>query len=892
MAENSPGFIASAVSVVAGVALIVLSGGSLAVPGASLIIAGVFAAGSIAFMPDANEAVDDRQSPTYGFAQFRNPKKGDTPLNVIYAADGIKVAPVWLQAFITPRGMADDDERRASRFQSLSGLLGFGEGPITEVTEIRFNDEPVLERIDRPLVPAPNGTRTKWTLSNNRVLPKTVSVTLDGVEKGYFLANKSEMIGTGDGVTTTYSFRIPDDIADEVPVEFYNRDPANELPGDPDQWKFAGFQTWLITKNRLIIHRDEPLAFGQTLYMQYGVHTTDGLTITQKDDKLVLKFDVAPATDSKLRVNMLRKNIRGMDLYIRHGGAHQLPVWGFHSVRNSQGVQEDLPQGVIKDATTNSDEGVDDVVVLLASGVSGAQKIDPKDGDTSGVKMQFKLEVKRVTATAAGTDTFDIFYRLPDPRGADANANKASDEFQVLGHSANQLFWGFSIRNLLDKYADKKQGTNKGAAARKAADDFTRDTYEVQVTRTNPVAADTNQNWADELVFVAITEVQDEMLNLPGTSLLGFHALGTEKLNGSAPNVTALVKGKRNVEKLVPVSDEFLWTPGVDNQSNRVWASIDLITNFRYGWGAHYTKAASIDYASAIQAAAFQEDQVATGPNTTDTEQRSRLNCVLDTRKSLMQHLRNLLLPGRVWAVLRGDVWFFIVDDPVPLVDGAGNDLVPILFDDGFDGAGRTARDSLTFSHDTIASRVTEVQLTYLDRESQFQRKPIWILPQEPETRERRIHRADAFGITTETEANRYGLWIYYNLRDQGTTIGVAASPQAMNWAAGTVIRVISNRVGIAGYWRIHGLDLSSDNFYSSIIGKQYNPEVYGQQVDKQAIILNTFDALLAPPPPQIRAPAASAPEAAAGTATPTTKPKKFQNKRRKKRTVRMRRVA
>lgn len=889
MAKN---FIASAASVLIGVALVVFSGGLLAPVGVGLIISGVLSAAAIAFTPDQTEASNDEQSPTYGFAQFRNPRKGDTPIFVTYAADGIKTAPVWLQAFVTPRGMEDDDERRASRYQKLSGLLALGEGPITEVSEIRFNDEPVYETHDFLPAKQPDGSKKKWTLSQRRIIGKSVKVYVDDVQVANLITTKNTLLGTGNGSRTTWSFDIPDDIADDVPIRFYNIEPTRG-GANLELWRLYGFQTWLVTKNRLIVHRDEPLGPGQLLYMRYGAYVDNGASVTKKNDVVTISFTTAPASNAELRVELARKNIPGMELYLRHGGAHQLPIWGFHAVRNSAGVQSTLSKGIATEKTTSTD--VDDIIINLASGQSGFISYDD-EGDSSGVKAQFKIEIERPGAPTG--DTFAQKYRLPDPRGAAAGQNKNAEEFQVLGHSANQLFWAFSVRRLLEKYADQKNGKNKGAAARKAANDFIRGTYKVYVTRTNPVASDTNSKWYDELVFVAVTEVQDELLNLPGTALLGFHALGTERLNGSAPNVTCLLKGRRNVEKLVPTSSDpsgYIWTPGTENQSNRVWAAIDFITSKRFGFGEHYTKESNIDYASAISAAAFQEELVTKGPNTTDTEQRSRLNGTLDTRKALMQHLRNMLAPGRVWPVLRGNVWHFILDAPVTLVDSVGADAVPVLYDDT--KLGRTAKNSLSFSHDTVASVATEVQLTFLDREKEFQREPIWVTPQEPGGVERRIHRADAWGITTESEANRYGLWIYHNLRSQGATIGVAAAPSALNWAAGTVIRVISNRVGINGYWRIWDFDFGTDTYFVKITGKQYDPAIYGQQVEKQRIIRDGFERLLAPPPPQITSPAASAPVAAkSGAASASTstarRTRTSRIRRRKKLAVTARRVA
>lgn len=861
-------FAGPAISILVGAALIVFSGGTLAPAGIGLILSGVFAAAAIALAPDRSEATDEKQSPTYGFAQFRNPVKGDSPIPVIYSAEGHKTAPVWLQAFVTPRGLDAEDERRSSRYQRLSGLLAVAEGTIEDISDLRFNDEPVFETIENYRFGTGDGSRKSWTLPQNRVEPSSVVVSVDGVAKGFLLTSKSELIARPSGTQTTFSVALPDDIVDSVPVKFYNIDPNNQPAGNfnLEAWR-VDMNVQMVTPSRLLVHSDVPRPPRSVLYMKYGARTANGLSIRRVNGEIVVKFDTAPTNGAKLTVSMRRKTIPNVDVHVRYGSLHQLPIWGFHQVRNTFGVQQAMPQDTEIEATTRGD--VDNMVVNLASGEGGFIVFD-EEGGTKGVQAQFHIEVRKETPVTNGPSTFDSWYRIPDPRGTGpSGSGKAANEFQVVAETINQQFWSFDIRNLIDKNAEGASGNGANATAlRKAQSDFVRGRYSVRLRRTNPVSSTNNSSVADDLTFSSLTEVLDEALNLPGTALVGFHALGSEKLNGGAPNVTCVVKGRRDVVNVQTSSTDpsgYRWVPRVENQSNRVWASIDLLTNRRYGAGEHFGLTTHVDIPSAIECAAWLDEQVNKGDGSDDTEIRSQLDIVLDTRKPVMEHLRDMLTPGRVWAVQRGDTWYFVKDDAVDLT------TVPVVYDDTREG--RTAQNSLNFNHDTVVSRTTEVQVTYLDETADFQPKEVWVVPEEPDTSPRRIRRVTAFGTVRTSEASRYGLHVFRQLSVQGATVSVGVNPASMDFGAGDVIRIVSNRVGVDGYWRIFDIDFDTDTFFARVIGKQYVPANYGQTDPRQRVITNGFTRLLAPPIPHIRAPAASTPaETVSGGSTPTAR--------------------
>jgi len=846
-------FLGAVIQLVVGIVLTIAS--PLTAPaGVALIIGAVFTAAAVALTPDRGEATDERESPTYGFGQFTNPKKGDSPIPVVYSAAGHKIAPVWLQAFITPRGFDAEDDRKGARTQQLSGLLAIAEGPIEDISEIRFNDEPVFDRTVAYQFGVGNGSRTKWALPQNKIELDSVEVYEGATPRGFFVAAKSDIVFVASGTGTTHVVDLPDGLDDSYPIEFFNTNPVGKTTAQLETYRLTP-QIWLASETQIFIHRDVPFPANMVVYMRYGVRATNGVRITKVGGNVEIKFNSAPASGVKLTASWTRKNIDKVKVSLRRGSAHQLPIWGFHIIRNSFAVPaptlaQDTP--VVKD----TQDAVDDVGINIQSSANGMVAFD-SDGDPNEVRAQFTIDVKRVTGTetAGGTNTFDDWYKIPDPRGADSAEAKNGYEFQVRGNTISQFFWTFWVRNTLQENARKAKGTSKNdQALRKAYSDFSRGRYSVRITRTNPVASTNNSRYTDDIEFTSITEMQDEALNLPGTALLGFHALGTERLSGGAPNVTLVVKGKRDVQRAVVDEDSptgYSWNPASwENQSNRVWAAVDLITSWRFGAGDVYDRDVNIDLASAIECADWLDGQVSVGDNTSDEEVRSRLDIVLDTRKSLLDTLRDVLQPGRIWAVLRGDTFVFVKDDAVDL------SAVPVIYDDT--KRGRTTKDSLAFSHDTVVSRATEVQLTYLDEAEEFQPKEVWVVPEEPGDDPRRVRRVTAYGITRHTETSRYGAFLYAQLRHQGASMVVAAAPRALDFGAGGVIRVISNRTGIDGYWRIFESDVSTDNYFVKLEGRQYVPHVYAQTADTQRIITDGFTRLLAQPAPTLSAPAAS----------------------------------
>jgi len=824
---------------IAGSALVALGfipGFQFLIPiGASLITSGVLTFGA-SFLAKKVDAGDDLgRSPAYGAFQFQNRSKGDSPLPVVYSNDtasstpGHKVAPIYLQAFATPGGFeAGEDGARGSSAQGqrLSCLLAVAEGPIEDIADIRVNDEPLFETNEDVDIGTGNGTKTKFEIEGKRIDIRSVRIYADGVLKGWQKSVRIEQVTNGNTSTLVWPIDITDDgveIDDSQDVVWYYGTSAvsgnlvntgagtvvagsapNSNPVHPIAWIEDG-------RKRLVVHVQQPLT--QKLWAGIPVRYLDGFTLEKTDDGKAVKvvFKTAPASGVKITASYSRKMFPHVRVETRMGSAQQLSIPGFETIRNSVSVNQTLAKGTAVTQTT--DEEVDDVIVNISSTQSGFTAYDNKGGGNQAVAAQVKIEWKLSTEA-------DAAYRiLRDPVGEKPEVNKSGQEFRLSGDSTTQITWSLSVRELLRRRADDHP-TDKRSAEELAA--FVKARISVKVTRTNTVQNGGNSLIQDVIEWSSYTKVLDERLNHPGTALLALHAVASDKLQGSLPRITCRVIGKRDVEAYSGAA----WSKSATNQANPVWAAVDLITHPVYGGGEQFTKAANIDLVSALAAATWCDTNV-THDGT--TEKRSVIDYVLDTRRQLMEHVRDMLAPSQVIPVLRGNVWAFVIDQAVTL------SAVTTVNDDGT--SGHVMAESMAIQHTPVTGKITELQLGYLDREDDHQHADVWFAPQDPAST-RRVERATAFGCTRKSHATRFGSFLYEKLRQRGVSLSWQMSPAGLPIEAGDVVRVISSRLGIDLYARIMRWEIdSTETMVVRIEAEQYIPAVYAQDTSKQTIL-------------------------------------------------------
>lgn len=787
-------------------------GAALQTVGTALAVSAVltYAAGALTKQPEA-ESNFDAVSPTYGFNQWQNRVKGDSVLPVVYSgnADGHKIAPIYVQAYATPKGEQDDDFSKVLRAkgQGISALLAICEGPIEKIEDIRLNDEPVFEKIERKHIATGNGSKTRFTFKATRALLDSFEVYVADTLKGW--KDEARTFSRRHTDTTTV-LRATIDSTDPISTARNVTATIDGTTVDTNVTTGLRPHVWMASPTEMRVDMQTLHPSTYTLGLTYYARVLDGFTIEHDGSgEWTLNFTTAPASGAKIEVTFLRKMFNGLAVDWRNGADHQLNLPGFESIRNTYSVNTELTS---TETSKTTDNEVDNVIVTLSSSSGGFTQYDD-EGNRDPVKALFTIEIKRTTSLG-GYDPFRTWVKLYDPAGK--KKGKSAAEFQASGDSIAQLFFTYSIRGLIQRYYDKNRNSTQ---ARRLLQYFTRSQWDIRIKRTNAIEANSNVLANDNLYWQSYDEVIDEKLSYPGVAMLGLHAVASDKLQGSAPNVTCRVRGIRDVEAW----NGSAWAADVDNQGNPIWATIDLLTSRRFGAGDHFTKASNVDTTTALAVANWLDESV--NLESGGTEARARLDIVLDTRKSPIQWAMDILRPHRCFPVLQGNTWRFVKDDAVTLAD------VPVVYEDTT--AQRVVRDSVRLAHDSVARLPTELQTRFLDEEDDFESREIWIAPPTP-TDDRRITQADLSGIVRRSEATRSSNALYKQLTAGGLTLEFVQSPGAINYEAGDVIRFISSRMSIDGYWRVARMEYGTADYFVRVQCLPYIPAVYGQQEGAQ----------------------------------------------------------
>lgn len=808
--------ITGVVLIVTGILLAPFTGGA----SLSLTAYGLNLVAGVIFAPKEPKTLQ-QDSPTYGFRGFSNPVVGDSAIPVVYSNDtsidtpGHKLAPIYVAAATTPRGYEDYDFAKAlkARGQSVSMLLAVAEGPIIGLEDIRLNDEPVFQKhVNVKPAEKANGTRKTFTITGRRIMVDTFEVSVAGTAKGWIRATREEQVAV-------YRSTSPDDSAWALSLQDYDgglqviddtrecvyylgavRNSSTRLSSTSQY----GINAWMSDDRRtLYMNLGHPLPQGTSLWVDLPIKRTVGFRILRADDgqSVTLSFDTAPASGAEILVSYLRKVMPGVRADWRNGAAHQLAMAGHDAIRKTESKGVEITSSSSSMTTTTE---CDDVVIDIAS-QGEFTAYDNKDGGRSPVNAQIRIEWK------LASEADSAYRKLRDP--SETATSKTLYEFRLGGDSTSTINWSLSVRELLRRWVEDHPG-DKTAAAELLL--WTRNRYTVRVTRTNAIQNATSTYVRDRIDWVSITTTIEERLSYPGTAMLSIHGVGSERLQGSLPRVTARVIGLRDVEAYVNGA----WTKGEAYQTNRVWAAIDFITARRYGGGEQFTKAANIDTTSAVTAAAWCEETVkADGVD----ETRSLLSYVADTRQPLMEQVRAILAPAQIIPIMEGNVWKFVIDKPVDLT------TVSTIYCDGTDG--KVLRATANIAHQEITSEATELQITYLDRHEDFQRREVWVAPKTPATN-RRVERATAFGVDRASEARRYAEFLHSKMTNQGLQVSWAMIPHGLPFEAGDVVRLISTRLGLDLYvrilrWTLRGTQ--GKQLYIECAGAQYVPAAYGQ---------------------------------------------------------------
>jgi hypothetical protein len=603
---------------------------ALMAAGVTLDVAGAFIT---PVKPDTGSD-SKRDSPTYGFAgaKFKDRFKGDAPIPFQYGR--LKQALVVSQAFTTPRGLENLETFTKSKGmgQGVSMELIGGEGPIQSIEDIRYNDKPLFARYanadgtPKQVAVSPGGNAA-WSVAiggtnKARIYLPSIKLYVNGIDKGWILTTLNYTC-VGTGARSTYSIPITDTSVLEHATEYSLIFTAGGtgLPIDIDDPTTIRPFAWIDgTGNARKIYIDfgYPLENGQNVNVQYVVRRmSDLITITTDSDGVttanwpakVGSVGGPPASGAKITVLFDHYTLPWVNVELRYGGEHQLPLTGFNDVRHTQKVGGEVTSSGNRFTTT---QPVDDVVVDFATNALGIHSTDKTDGSIGPIQAMIRIKYKPSLDSAGNPTNDGAYITLEDPAGANSAFSdaKPATVFALWGETTAQEYWSFSVRNILKQLAAKQP--NSTWPTRLGA--FTRQTYDFLVERTNVIRHNDPTNgayFADQIDLVSYQEVLDEWLTHPMTWKIGFHGLGSAYLNGALPNMTCVPTGLTSVRTIITVNNVDSWGPAIAAaQFNPVWAACDLFANKIYGGGPQY-QLSDIDMPSAKAAAAWCDQQVA-----------------------------------------------------------------------------------------------------------------------------------------------------------------------------------------------------------------------------------------------------------------------------------------
>jgi predicted phage tail protein len=177
--------------------------------------------------------------------------------------------------------------------------------------------------------------------------------------------------------------------------------------------------------------------------------------------------------------------------------------------------------------------------------------------------------------------------------------------------------------------------------------------YDIRVTRTSDDSS-ISPTMMGDLTWTSLDEIRTDDLAYPNTALIGIKALATDQLNGSTPNFTIKLKGKKisvpdvknggtsvawanyyydsdtSQYKLLSDGTVLSWdgtTYITAWSANPVWCLYDLLVNTRYGLGESIDST-MIDLPSFVSMSKYCENRVPDGNG--GYEKRLRLDIVLD----------------------------------------------------------------------------------------------------------------------------------------------------------------------------------------------------------------------------------------------------------------------
>lgn len=260
--------------------------------------------------------------------------------------------------------------------------------------------------------------------------------------------------------------------------------------------------------------------------------------------------------------------------------------------------------------------------------------------------------------------------------------------------------------------------------------------YEIRVTRLTPDDPD-DINYSSELDLAGVDEIEYEDLAYPRYVLLALRLLATDQLNGSMPNITCTVKGRK-----LKAWDGNAWQVPAFTK-NTAWIAWDAMTA-DCGGGAYGITEANLDLDSFYAFAQYCDEQVPDGRG--GMEARCETDIVLDGETGFWEVINQMLVGAQATLAMSGNKYKV-------LIDRAGTPVQ--LFN-----MGKIKQGTMSGFSTPLDNRYTAVRVEFMDPASDWQMVRLPIMPPGTAATEVKFRDVSLLGVTRLSQVMRVGTFM------------------------------------------------------------------------------------------------------------------------------------
>ncbi|OED38490.1 hypothetical protein AB834_00825 [PVC group bacterium (ex Bugula neritina AB1)] len=329
-----------------------------------------------------------------------------------------------------------------------------------------------------------------------------------------------------------------------------------------------------------------------------------------------------------------------------------------------------------------------------------------------------------------------------------------------------------------------------------------------------------------------LRESIDEDLSYPNLALLGLKIKGTDQLSGTAPNITAVVNGKKiyaprvtDENGLLVPWDAYYWDP-VDEvykdleddeeyyfdgtfdyqySGNPIFCLRDLLLNKTYGLG-DFLKEEDLDLSMYLELSRYCEEKMSDLKG--GFEKRFVLNCVLDSPSTAPDILTQLS------AVFRGLI-FYAQGRIVLRIDK--EDTPVQMF-----SMGNIIEGSFSQNWKSLREKYNQIDVSFLDEDKNYEQEVISVIDEESLSNGDPLRKQEVRVFCTKaSQALRLGHVALAQAKFLNQTVSFKASIEAVSCSVGDVISLSHDvpSTGISGRvkdWTSPYLTIDQDFNYDS----------------------------------------------------------------------------